>query len=775
MTAAPRDLAPGPVGRSVRRVDAAAKVTGQACYPGDYSLPGMRYAKVVWAGEPHARIVSIDTAAAAALLGVAAVLTSRDVPCNEYGIIELDQQVLASGVVRWTGEAVAVVVADTEVLAAEARDLVKVVYEPLPLVLDPLQAAEPGAPLIHEGRLASNVLGSWKLRRGDVDRALADADLVIESVYRVPLVEHAYLQPEAALGYIDDEGRVTVVAAGQWPHDDVHQIAHALGLAEDRVREIVPNVGGAFGGREDISLQILVALAAWKTGRPVKMVWTREESMRCHGKRHPFVMRYRWGAKGGRITAARIDLVADAGAYSSTSKAVVPGALSVAAGPYEIPNVWVDAKVVHTNNPPTMAMRGFGTAQPAVAYEQHMDKFARALGEDPVSFRMKHLWDEGSVQPGGAPVPPGVGVKETLRQAALAAGWRPVAGVPGADVPGADVPGASAKWLRPDLPPVLPDGRRRGLGLATSFKNVGYSFGFHDRSTARVALDLDGRGHPLRAEVFTAAVEVGMGVHTALAQIAAHELGLSPEKVELHLVDTAETPNAGSSSASRHTFISGNAVREACRRALTEGAGSAAERVEAEFTYDSQDFRRTDPPHPETGAGNPHITYGYITQAAEVAVDAATGLTEVLRFVSSQDVGHAVNPLLIEGQVGGGLAMGMGYALMEQFKLRPDGRVQTRNYSEYLIPAATDVPAEMATINVEVPDPAGPHGAKGLGEHVMLPTAPAICNAIRDALGVDIDELPAGPERVWRALAARKTAAQPASVTGAAARKGASR
>jgi len=750
------------VGRSVRRIDAGEKVTGRARYPADYSMAGMLQAKVVWAGEPHARILDLDLSAALALTGVVAVLTSRDVPRNEYGIIDLDQRVLAAEVVRWTGEAVAVVVAETEELAERARDLVKVTYQPLPLLLDPIKALDPGAPLIHSGR-ASNLLGSWKVRRGDVETALAQADLIIEADYRVPLVEHAYLQPEAALGYLDEAGRVTVVAAAQWPRDDVRQIAHALNLPEDRVREIVPSIGGAFGGREDISLQILVALAAWKTRGPVKMVWTREESMRCHGKRHPFTMRYRWGAKDGWITAAKVELIADAGAYSSTSKAVVPGALSLAVGPYNIPNVAVDARVVHTNNPPTMAMRGFGAAQPPVAYERQMDKFARALGEDPVSFRLKHLWDEGSIQPTGATVPPGVGVKETLRQAALAIGWRPALASGGQP--------SGKGWVRPELPP-LPDGRRRGVGLATAFKNVGYSFGFHDRSTARVTVDLNERGEPLRAEVFSAAAEVGMGVHTVLVQIAAQELGLPVERMKFHPVDTSETPDAGSSSASRHTFISGNAVLAACRQALAKRS-PGERRVEAESTYDSRDARPTTGLDPETGAGNPHIAFGYATQAAEVAVDPVTGVVEVLRMVSAQDVGRAMNPLMIEGQVGGGIGMGLGYALMEEFKLRDDGRVRTRNFSEYLIPTTMDMPAELESINVEVPDPAGPYGAKGVGEHVMLPAAPAILNAIRDAVGVDIDELPAGPERVWRALSGAGRASSGPERTPAAARKGA--
>ncbi|HEY3315136.1 MAG TPA: xanthine dehydrogenase family protein molybdopterin-binding subunit [Bacillota bacterium] len=732
------------VGRSVLRIDALEKVTGQAKYPGDFAMPGMRHAKVVWAGEPHAKIAGIDTAAAAALPGVVAVLTSRDVPHNEYGLIDSDQQVLADGLVRWTGEAVAVVVADTEDLAAEAAGLVRVTYEPLPLVLDPIKAMAPDAPVLHS-RLGTNVLGRWKIRHGDADRALAEADLVIESEYRVPLVEHAYLQPEAGLGWIDEEGRVALVVAGQWPHDDVRQIAHALGLRRNQVREVVPYMGGAFGGREDVSLQIIVALAAWKTRGPVKMVWTREESVRCHGKRHAMIMRYRWGAKGGRLTAAKIEVIADAGAYSSSSKAVVPGALSVATGPYDIPNVSVDACVVHTNNPPTMAMRGFGTAQPPVAYEQHIDKFARALGEDPISFRLRHLWDEGSIQPTGGPVPPAVAVKETLRRAALAAGWKSVGG----------------SWVKPELP-AMADGRRRGVGVATAFKNIGYSFGFKDRSTARVLLTVDEKGHPVSAELFTAATEVGMGVHTVLVQIAAQELKLPIEAIKYNTVDTSLTPDAGSASASRHTYISGKAVQEACRQAefkrenlVRDYSGQVAPEarvVEAEFTFNTQDVRPTSDLDPETGAGNPHISYGYITQIVEVAVDQATGSVAVERVFTAVDVGKVMNPLMVEGQVGGGLIMGLGYAVMEEFKLRDNGRVWTRNFSEYLIPTVLDMPPELTTVNVERPDPVGPYGAKGIGEHVMLPTAPAVANAIRDAVGADLDQLPAGPERVWRAL-----------------------
>jgi CO/xanthine dehydrogenase Mo-binding subunit len=738
----------GAVGRSVPRLDAAVKVTGEAAYPADFRMEGMLHAAVVWSPRPHARLLGIDAGAALSFPGVVRVLTHRDVPVNEYGIIEADQRVLASEVVRWTGEPVAVVVAETEDAARAARDLVRVEHEAFPTLDDPAAAEAPGAPLVHPG-LGTNVAFTCRIQRGDADRALREADVVVEAEYRTPHVEHAYLQPEAGLAYVDGDGRVTVIVAAQWPHDDVRQIAHALGLPRDRVREIVPHVGGAFGGREDVSLQILIALAAWRVRRPVRMVWSREESLRGHGKRHPFVMRCRWGARDGRISVAHAELVADAGAYLSTTKVVLRGAVTVAAGPYEIPNVRIEGRAVYTNNPPTMAMRGFGTAQPAVAYERQVDKLARALGVDPVEFRLKNLWDEGSVQACGSPLPPGVGVKETLRRAALAAGWRR---------------GEGGAWLRPagGGGEVAADGRRRGIGIATAYKNVGYSFGHADRSTARVHLQFEKGGVIARAELFVGASEVGMGVHTALAQIAADALGVGLDRVVVHPVDTDVTPDAGSSSASRHTFVTGNAVAGACRGALAErevwlrkrAAGEGAREaggVTATYTFDSSDVRPTTDLSKDTGSGNPHISYGYASQAAEVLVNPVTGGVELVRFVSAQDVGRAVNPAMIEGQVGGGLHMGAGYALMEEFSL-DKGCVRTRNLGEYLVPTALDLPIEVSSIIVEAADPAGPGGAKGVGEMVTLPTAPAILNAVRDAVGIDLDELPARSERVWRAL-----------------------
>ncbi|MDI7277868.1 MAG: molybdopterin-dependent oxidoreductase, partial [Anaerolineae bacterium] len=371
------------VGAPVQRVDIEAAVQGRRTYPQDLTMDGMLHAVVVWAGHPHALIRRIDRSAALAVPGVVAVLTYEDVPVNEYGININDQPVLADTKVRWLGDRVAVVVAETPRAAERARDLVHVEYEELPVVSHAIEAMKPEAPLVHEDR-RSNVLKHIYVRRGNVEEGFAAADVVVEGSYRTPFVEHAYLQPEAGLGYIDEQGRVTVVCAAQWPHDDLHQIAHALALPEEQVREIVPAVGGAFGGREDISLQILVALAAWKLRRPVKMVWSREESIRGHGKRHPFYMRHRWGAtREGRLLAVEIEAVLDAGAYASTSVPVLQNAVSFLAGPYVVPNARIDGYAVYTNNAVTMAMRGFGATQPPFGYELQMDKLAEALGLDP--------------------------------------------------------------------------------------------------------------------------------------------------------------------------------------------------------------------------------------------------------------------------------------------------------------------------------------------------------------------------------------------------------
>ncbi len=738
------------VGQSLPRIDAWDKVTGQARYPGDFSMPGMLHAKGVWSEYPHARVRRIDTTKAEAHPGVVRVITYRDVPVNEYGINIADQPVLVAegDKVRWVGDRVAIVVAESERIAEAARRLVQVDYEPLPVVTDPREAMKPGAPLVHDERSDTNVLHHIKIRKGDVEAGFAQANVIVEGYYVTPHVEHAYLQPEAGLGYIDEQGRVTVVCAAQWPHDDLHQIAHFLNLPQDQLREIVPAVGGAFGGREDMYIQHLLALAAYVVRRPVKMVFSREESITRTGKRHPFYLRHRWGAtKDGRLTVVEIEGISDAGAYASTSIPVLSNSTSFFAGPYVVPNARIDGYTVYTNNAVTMAMRGFGATQPPVAYEQQMDRLAEALGMDPVELRLKNLFEEGSVAVTGNVMPPGVGIKETLRQAALAAGWR----------------GENGRWLKPVLGQPSAPHKRRGIGVACAYKNVGYSFGFDDKTTARVELtpsqpsSYEGEGRVgvraiERALVRVGASDVGEGVHTALAQIAAEALGVPLERVEIALLDTAEVPDAGSSSASRHVFISGNAVLRACQEAkakwetaLREESGET--HIEAEYTFRGRSVRPTTPYDPETGQCEPHISYGYATQIALVEVDTETGEVDVLKVWAAHDVGRAVNPEMVLGQIGGGVHMGLGYALMEDF-IQQEGMVRTRKFAEYQIPTVLDMPPEIVPIIVEVPDPTGPYGAKGTGEMTTLPTAPAILNAIHDAVGVRLGRLPATAERV---------------------------
>jgi len=731
------------VGQNVPKKDAPTKVRGSRKFPQDFNMEGQLYGKVVWSEYPHARVLKIDTSQAEALPGVVTILTSTDVPVNEYGINIVDQPVLAAEreKVRWLGDRIAVVIAESEQIAEKARKLVRVEYQPLSVVSDPREAMKPDAPLIHEERGDSNIIKHIKIRKGDIEKGFAEADVVIEGYYVTPHVEHAYMQPEAGIGYIDDQGRVTVIAAGQWSHDDLHQISHMLDLPVDQLREIVPAVGGAFGGREDMYIQHLLALCAYCVRRPVKMVFDREESVMRTGKRHPFYMRHKTGATGaGKLTAIEIEIISDAGGYASTSVPVLSNAASFAAGPYVIPNAKVDAYTVYTNNAVTMAMRGFGSTQPVVAYEAQMNKLAEALGMDPVEFRMKNLLQDGSIAVTGNPMPGGTGIKETLCQAALAAGWREEGG----------------HWSKADLGTASAPYRRRGIGVACGYKNVAYSFGSDDKSTIGVELAMDESGQIVRAVVKTGASDVGMGVQTALAQIAAEALGLDYNRVRVSMSDTANVPDSGSCSASRQVYMSGNAVLRACQEALLRrDEVLMAERgetlVSAEYEYHGRSQRPTTAYHPETGMCDPHIGYGYAAQIALVEVDVETGETEVLKLWAAQDVGKAINPAMVKGQAGGGVHMGLGYALTEEF-IQEEGTVKTRRFSEYYIPTVADMPREFVPIIVEVPDPTGPFGAKGVGEMTTLPTAPAIVSAIHDAVGVWIHNLPATAEKVWRAL-----------------------
>jgi len=733
------------IGQSVPRVDAVGKVRGETQFPGDLSRPNMAHMKILFAGRPHARITRLDTHAAEALPGVLAVFTAKDVPVNEYGLIMPDQPVLCgpgsskpyADHVRFVGDQVALVVAETEVIAAEALERIVVEYEDLPVVLDPVEAMQEGSPLLHPDR-DSNIFCHYRIRKGDAEAALAEADVVIEAEYRTPTQEHAYLQPEAGLAYIDEEGRVTVEVAGQWTHEDREQIAHALGLAEEQVRVIYPAIGGAFGGREDMSVQIVLALAAWRLhqrgiDRPVKIVWSREESIIGHHKRHPFILRAKWGAKrDGRLTAAVMEVIQDGGAYAYTSTKVLGNATLMCTGPYEIPNVSVDSYSVYTNHIPGGAFRGFGGPQGAFAAECQINKLAEALGMDPVEIRARNLLKEGSKLSVDTPLPPGVSIDKVVAKAAERAGWVETA----------------QGWKRPD-PKALgtPEAPhlRRGIGFACSFKNVGFSFGAPEECWAEI--ELHGQTEIEEVVLHYAGADVGQGTHTVMAQMAAEAVGVPLEKVRLIVSDTAHTQNSGSASASRLTFMAGNAIRGAAAEALAKWAAEERPAV-ARHRYKPP---ATTPFDPKTGKSEPNFAYGYVAEAVTVEVDVETGQIRVLEVVCADDVGRAVNPQQVQGQIEGAVVQALGYAVLEDFQ-QEGGHVQTGQLSTYLIPTIVDIPERVESVILEYPDPRGPWGARGMGEMPYLPFAPAVVAAVHDALGIWFDDFPLTPERVLRGL-----------------------
>ncbi len=733
------------IGQSVPRIDAKAKVKGEAVFASDMIMPGQAYMKMLMAHRPHAVVRRVDTSKAEALPGVLTVLTARDVPCNEFGYYTYDQPVLCgpsekpyADRVRYVGDRVAAVVAETEAIAAKARDLIEVEYEDLPVVFDVEDAVRPNAPVLHPD-VGSNVFGHHKLYNGDVEAGFAQADVIVESVLNTPAQEHAYLQTEAGLAYIDEEGRVAVVTTGQWGLKDRKQMAHALELEEDQVRVIYPMTGGAFGGREDISVQIIVALAALKlqamgNPRPVKVVWSREESILGHCKRHPFRIFTRWGAtKDGKIVSAEVKMLADGGAYKFTTSIVTSNAVLNALGPYEIPNVRVDAYDIYTNNVPRGAFRGFGGPQAVYCAEQMLNKLAEALEMDPVELRMRNLAREGSLQTTGAPYPPGVTIREVTQACAEGAGWS----------------GANGGWAlanpRMKIDPQQPH-LRRGLGLAVAHKNVGFSFGYPESCT--VGIDLYGGGEIERAVIRHSASEVGMGAHTVITQMAADALNLPMEKIELVSSDTALVKDSGSVSASRMTFFIGNALKEGAEKALAMWANEERP-VHLDYTYLPH---QTTTPDPETGQCDPNVAYAYTAQAAEVVVDTETGQVKVEKVYCAIDVGKAINPGLVVGQIQGGLVQSVGYAVMENFVER-EGRVLTPNLSTYLVPTVLDIPDEMNIMVLEIPDPRGPWGARGLGEVMNMCMAPAVTAAVHDATGVWFDHFPLVPEEVLNGIA----------------------
>jgi CO/xanthine dehydrogenase Mo-binding subunit len=731
------------IGKSVNRIDALDKVTGRAIYPGDRNQSGELWLKILFARRPHARILDIDTREAKALAGVMDILTAKDVPVNQYGLQVPDQPVLCGPgsnkrggeVVRFVGDNVAVVIAQDEATAAKARDLIKVTYQDLPVVYTTRFAISGEAPQLHPNVLG-NVADYKRIRLGDPEAVWDRCNVVVESTYHTPVQEHAYLQPEAGTAYIDAAGRITVHCAGQWTWEDQQQIAQALDLPPDKIRVVYDAIGGAFGGREDMSVQIILALAVmrmyerYQNRRPMKIIWNREESIIGHCKRHAMTIKAKWGAKSdGTLLAAAVEIMSDAGAYMYTSNKVLGNTLLTCTGPYEIPNIAVDAYAIYTNNIPGGAFRGFGGPQGHFAAEMQMNKLAEKLGKDPVELRLQNILDEDKLTPAGTTIPGGVSLEKVIRETEWRANWY--------------YPGPRGE-NDPDYPEELPR-YVTGRGFAAGYKNIGFSFGYPENSWA--AVELRGQTTLETAVVRLAGADVGQGHHTAMAQIAAEVLELPLEKIKLEVSDTAVTQNSGSASASRLTLMAGNAVKEAAEFARRKWRAEERPAM-AEATWLAP---KTTQLNPETGYGVPNFAYGYVAQMAEVTVDTETGAIAVNRVICADDVGQAINPAQVIGQIEGAIVQAHGYTILEDFRT-DKGEVLTAHLSTYLIPGVYDIPERVDSIIVEEPHPQGPYGVRGMAEMPYLPYAAVIASAVFDAIGVWFNEFPLTPERVLRGL-----------------------
>jgi CO/xanthine dehydrogenase Mo-binding subunit len=746
------------IGVSIPKVDALEKVLGAARYGADVSLTGALSLKVVRSIRPHAKIVSLDTGEALKVTGVERVFTARDIPGkNLTGIINKDQPVLAPGRVRYVGEAMALVAATTLEAAEEGARRVVVEYEDLPALTQPEEAIQPGAPSIHE---KGNLLLEVNILKGDIQAGFKESDVVIERTYTTTWVEHAYLEPDAGLSYVDEEGRITVICPTQNAHYDQKDVASVLGVPSEKVRIIQSATGGGFGGRLDITVQCLLALAVFHLKKPVRVVYPREEVFQATSKRHPLKFRYRSGArKGGTLTAVEVDILGDTGAYASYGVAVGMRAAIHATGPYQVPNVKVRSRMVYTNNPWSGAMRGFGVPQTAFAHESQMDLLAQALKMDPLEIRLRNALQAGSETATGHKLTASVGIGETLRRVKE---WKDL------------------RTFSPTDPrrPYI----RRGIGVGSMWYGIGNT-GVSNPSTAQVEIDPHGQ-----VRLFTGAADIGQGSDTVFLQIASEALEIPLSEIHLIRADTARTTDAGATSASRQTYISGNALLDAVRRleeeALREARwvlqaeekdlyverGRIKSRTSAATSLPLREVARRcerilrgegsfDPTttklDPKAGQGIPYATYAFATHLAEVEVDTVTGKVQVCRVVASHDVGRAIHPQNIIGQITGGVTMGVGFALMEAFI--PG---ETDSFVNYLIPTLKDAP-EVIPILVEHREPTGPFGAKGVGEPALIPTAPAILNAIADAIGERIYDLPANLERVREATHRRPRPSPP--------------
>ncbi len=749
------------ISRSVPPIEVTEKVTGAAKYTDDYTFPDMLFARTLRSPHPHAKILSIHTEKAKALPGVNAVLTHEDVPGeNLHGLVYRDWPVLCHDVVRYTGDAVAIVAAESEDIAAEALMLIEVAYEPLPVVGDPEYAHKPEAPVLHPNHPTGNLLKHIKVRHGDVEQGFAEADVIVEHEYRTPTTEHAFLEPECAIGVpkgYTDHKKLTVYVGSQIPYQDRDQIGLAMGIPSESVRVIGTLIGGGFGGKEDIAGQIHVAMLATVTGKPVKMLYSRQESLIFHPKRHATIIRIKTGAtKDGKLIAVQAELYGDGGAYASLSDKVMTRATTHATGPYEVPNAKIDCYAMYTNNVPSGAFRGFGVTQSAFAVEQNMDMLAEKLNIDPIEFRRMNAQKVGVTTATGQLLRESVGLLETIDD------------VQGDMVAKSNGHGFRWKWREGN--------KAYAWGIACAYKNTGLGGGAPDKSEAEIEAFEDGT-----IEVRTAAADMGQGIAHVVAQCAAEEMHIAYDKVKVLLCDTDLTPNGGPTTASRQTFMTGNAARLAAvalREAITRSAAEMMD-VPPEKIYYEEGLLRSNghsvpmgdvvgwmkqsglspktrheywgpKTQPLGTGGDMHFAFSYATQAALIEVDTDTGEVHVLKILSSTDIGRAINPLMLQGQIEGGIIMAMGNCLSEAFILE-DGVPWTRLLSRYKMPSIKHTP-EIVSHLVEHRSSEGPYGAKGVGEIPSINTTPAICNAIYNATGVRIFKIPVDQDSLLLAM-----------------------
>jgi CO/xanthine dehydrogenase Mo-binding subunit len=734
----PRPLEVGRIGEVVLRADGVPKVKGEFVYSSDLVAPGMLWGHTVRSPHAHARILEIDIAEAVTMPGVHAVLTHEDVPGTKtYGLEFRDQPVLAIDRVRYFGEAVALVAAEHPEQARRAAEKVRVEYELLEPVTDMERATEgpelhPDSDTRHHGHRADdrrNVVRHIVITHGDPE---AEGDVTISGVYETGIQDQAFLGPESGLAVPDGEGGVDIYVATQWLHVDRAQIAPCLGLEPERVRVHLAGVGGAFGGREDLSMQIHGALLALHTNRPIKIVYTREESFTGHVHRHPSrIWAEHRATRDGKLVCVRMRILLDGGAYASSSTAVCSNAASFACGPYAVPNAQLEATVVYTNNPPCGAMRGFGAVQTCFAAEAQMDALAAELGIDPVELRLRNALGPGDVLPTGQAIDGSLPTEDVIRRAAA------LEPPPAEELPRDPLrlPGGAGNTTRGE-------GVRRGVGFAVGFKNLCFSEGFDDYCAARVRLFADGS-----AEVHCAAAEVGQGVSNVILQVARTELadaGITDVRLAPHTTATVES--AGSTSASRQTMMVSGAVRDACRAALAEREARGGGEVDVERIYRHAPTSPLDPENGQVTGERAHVAFGVCAMKVVAEVDVELGLTRIVWIGAAQEIGKAIDPRSVEGQIEGGIAQGLGLALMEEIQTR-DGLITNASFTDYLIPTALDMPP-VETVLIEDPEPSAPYGVKGVGEPPTVVATAAVVAALRAATGRPLVRAPVRPDEI---------------------------